>query len=148
MALFILLLGSSAYFFPRWADWNQNSRFDLVLALVDDRAVTIDGYVANTGDYAEYEGHFYSDKPPGLALLGVPAYTIVRPLVAAGAPQALRPTAAGALFSTTMRRDATSMTADKLAFFVGLTSATFLVVGVPSAALGLLLYVVAGWLGL
>ena len=110
--MFVLLLGSSAYFFPRWADWNQNSRFDLVLAMVDDRAVNIDEYVANTGDYAEYQGHFYSDKPPGLALLGVLGYSIVRPLVASGAQQGLRRTAEGALLSTTLRHDGTSMTAE------------------------------------
>jgi hypothetical protein len=141
LALFILLLGCSTYFFPRWADWNQNSRFDLVLALVDDHAVSIDGYVANTGDYAEYRGHFYSDKPPGLSLLGAPVYAVVRTLMPASGVQ---PTS---VLSTTLRSDGTGVTPAKLGFFMGLTGATFLVVAVPAAALGVLMHQLTGWFG-
>ena len=32
VAISLALLFAYGYFFPRWADWNQNSRFDLVLA--------------------------------------------------------------------------------------------------------------------
>ena len=54
--LFLILLASYTYFFPRWADWNQNSRLDLVLAIVAQHSVTIDTYYQNTGDYAYFEG--------------------------------------------------------------------------------------------
>ena len=33
--IFLLLLACYAYVLPRWADWNQNSRLNLVVALVD-----------------------------------------------------------------------------------------------------------------
>src|ERR671932_37891 len=78
LAVLLVVLACYAYFFPRWADWNQNSRFDLIVALVDDHTFAIDAYVANTGDYAAYDGHYYSDKAPGMALLGLPVYMALR----------------------------------------------------------------------
>ncbi len=62
MWLFLLLLLCYGYFFPRWGDWNQNSRLDLTMAIVEDRTLSIDAYGKNTGDYALFEGHLYSDK--------------------------------------------------------------------------------------
>src|SRR5207302_8294294 len=78
LCIFLLLLFCFTYFPPRWGDWNQSSRLDLVLAIVDDHSLTIDRYAENTGDYAYFEGHYYSDKAPGTALLGVPAYAIYK----------------------------------------------------------------------
>jgi hypothetical protein len=72
--------------------WNVNSRFGLVFAVVDHHTLSIDAYHATppfeTGDKAFYNGHYYSDKTIGLALLGVPAYALVR---AAGAVVGHRP---------------------------------------------------------
>src|SRR6266446_6445397 len=82
LAVFAMALLCYVYFLPRWADWNQSSRFDLVVALVDDHTFQIDKYVANTGDYALYDGHHFSDKAPGMALLGLPIYAAFRHLVA------------------------------------------------------------------
>ena len=47
-ALFVLLFVSYAYFYQA-GGWNQNSRFDLVRAIVEQRTTRIDGYVENTG---------------------------------------------------------------------------------------------------
>ncbi len=58
--------------------WNENTRYDLVVALVDDRTTRIDPYHQNTGDKALYDGHYYTDKPPGSSLLGVPTYALIR----------------------------------------------------------------------
>jgi hypothetical protein len=62
--------------------WNVNSRFDLVFAVVDHHTLSIDAYhdtpPYETGDKAVYNGHYYSDKTIGLALLGVPAYAFIR----------------------------------------------------------------------
>jgi len=74
-ALGVLLC--AIYVFPRWADNNVNSRLDMVVALVDDGGFQIDKYVANTVDYATVNGHFYSDKAPGVALLGAPIYAVL-----------------------------------------------------------------------
>ena len=58
----LTLLSCYAYFFPRWAEWNQNSRMDLTLAIVDQGRFAIDDYYENTGDYAVYGDHVYTDN--------------------------------------------------------------------------------------
>ncbi len=60
--------------FAGYLNWNENSRLDLTMSIVDQRSLRIDNYVNNTGDRALYEGHFYSDKAPGMSLLAVPVY--------------------------------------------------------------------------
>ena len=57
--------------------WNGYSRYDLVRALVEDGTTRIDRLQENTGDKAFYDGHYYSDKTPGTALLGVPVYWLL-----------------------------------------------------------------------
>ncbi|HVU02363.1 MAG TPA: hypothetical protein VHE30_11455 [Polyangiaceae bacterium] len=77
LAVFGLVLFSTAYFHSG-GGWNENSRFDLVRALVDDHALTIDPYAGNTGDKALFRGHYYSDKAPGLSFLAAPVYALVK----------------------------------------------------------------------
>jgi hypothetical protein len=62
---------SCAYFYEA-GGWNQNSRFDLVRAVVGHRTLQIDRFAANTGDKAVHDGHTYSDKAPGVALSAIP----------------------------------------------------------------------------
>src|SRR6266516_7219494 len=69
LALFLILCYG---FFRQVPLWNENTRYDLVLALVDDHTTIIDRYHENTGDKAIYKGHYFSDKAPGSAFLGVP----------------------------------------------------------------------------
>lgn len=146
--LLIVLLACYGYFFPRWGDWNQNSRFDLVMAIVDGHTFQIDDYVANTGDYAAYNDHTYSDKAPGLALLGVPVYAVVRYVVP---PSLVVPhlgeIAADGAFAATLRTDGGGLAADRLYTFIALAVTTFVTVAIPSAALALLFFWVAGALG-
>jgi hypothetical protein len=52
--------------------WNQNSRFDLLRAIVERHTLQIDAYHENTGDKAHFQGHYYSEKAPGLVFLAVP----------------------------------------------------------------------------
>ncbi len=75
VALFLLLFYG---FFQQSAGWNENSRLDLVRALVEQRTTTIDRFQTNTGDKAFHDGHFYSDKAPGSSLIGVPVYVGLR----------------------------------------------------------------------
>jgi hypothetical protein len=63
---------SCAYFY-QGTGWNQNSHFDLARALAEQHSVRIDRYERNTGDKALYQGHYYSDKAPGLSLAALPA---------------------------------------------------------------------------
>ncbi|MGE3512962.1 MAG: hypothetical protein AB7N65_29215, partial [Vicinamibacterales bacterium] len=86
--LFCLLFVSYAYFY-QGGGWNQNSRFALVRAITSDWSLRIDPYQANTGDKAFFDGHYYSDKAPGLALAALPAVEPVRLayLAAGGDPE-------------------------------------------------------------
>ena len=74
--LFALVFGTYAYFYQA-GGWNQNSRFDLTRAIVEQGTLSIDAYEGNTGDKAQREGHWFTDKAPGLSVLAVPAYAVV-----------------------------------------------------------------------
>jgi len=87
-AVVVLLLGVYAYFYQA-GGWNQNSRFDLVRAVVEDHALQIDRFEANTGDDARRDGHYYSDKAPGAAWLCIPPYAAAYYL--SGAPDPVAP---------------------------------------------------------
>jgi hypothetical protein len=73
-------------FFQQQPAWNEYSRYDLVRAIVEQGTTRIDSYHQNTGDAAFYEGHWYSDKSPGSAILGLPVYAGLM-LVSGGAPK-------------------------------------------------------------
>ncbi|HYH58374.1 MAG TPA: hypothetical protein VD790_04035 [Thermoleophilaceae bacterium] len=64
--------------------WAETSNFALVRALADGRA-EIDQWHWETKDKAWHDGHFYSVKAPGLALLATPAY---KALTAVGGTEA------------------------------------------------------------
>ena len=74
--LFLLAFGAYAYFYQA-GGWNQNSRFDLVRAMVERGTVQIDVYEANTGDKAFRDGHYYCDKAPGQSWLALPIYALL-----------------------------------------------------------------------
>ncbi|NTU79626.1 MAG: hypothetical protein HGA45_09515 [Chloroflexales bacterium] len=147
--IFALLLACYAYVLPRWADWNQNSRLDLVLAMVDDGTVSIDRYVVNTGDYAVYGGRAYTDKPPGLSFLALPVYMALSPALDLPAVRdRLQAIGGGGTFETTLREEGTGLRADKIRFALVQYVLTLLVVATVSAALGALLYLALGRLAL
>jgi len=73
---------SFAYFYEG-GGWNQNSRFDLLRAIVERHTLQIDAYHENTGDKAHFQGHYYSDKAPGLVFLAVPFAVAARPVLRA-----------------------------------------------------------------
>jgi len=76
LAVFLLLLCAYSYFIqPSQA--NALSRYNLVRALADDRSIIVDRYADNTIDKIRRDGHFYSDKAPGVSVLALPAYLVV-----------------------------------------------------------------------
>ncbi len=74
--LFALVFGCYGYFYQA-GGWNQNSRFDLTRAIVERGTLAIDAFQQNTGDKARRQGHWFSDKAPGLSWLSVPPYAAV-----------------------------------------------------------------------
>jgi len=79
--LFIVILAIYLYFINGFHSANELSRYSLILAIVEERRFIIDNYILNTIDISYYNGHYYSDKPPGLSFIGVPAYFFGRILL-------------------------------------------------------------------
>ncbi len=73
----------SFVYFYEGGGWNQNSRFDLLRAIVERHTLQIDAYHENTQDKAHFNGHYYSDKAPGLVFLSVPFAWASRPILRA-----------------------------------------------------------------
>lgn len=139
--LFLLLLACFSYTFPRWADVNQNSRLDMVVAIVEDHTFQIDPYVSNTVDYAKVGEHYYSDKAPGAAFLGLPVYALLKPIL--DLPLLRRLTdwlANNPAFVASLRATGTGVVEQKVRFALALVAITFVVSALPTALLGLMLY--------
>ncbi|HEV2975412.1 MAG TPA: hypothetical protein VGX69_10555 [Solirubrobacteraceae bacterium] len=82
----ILLVGLGyATMLQNWSD-NQSSHYDLIRAL-DAGRTTIDYGPYPTKDKAEYHGHYFSARAPGLALYSLPFYELLK---GAGAPAIAR----------------------------------------------------------
>jgi hypothetical protein len=69
--LFFVIFLSFLYFYEG-GGWNQNSRFDLLRAIVEHHTLRIDFYHENTQDKASFGGHYYSDKAPGVVFAALP----------------------------------------------------------------------------
>ncbi len=137
----IVLLACYAYFFPRWADPNQNSRLDMIVAVVDDGTFMIDRYVNNTVDYAKVGEHYYSDKPPGSAFLGIPVYAGLKVLLNTPLMDKLVVKLANnAAFQSTLKADGSGVYADKVRFAIAQVALTLIIPVLASVILGLLLY--------
>lgn len=87
LAIFLIVFSAYAYFYQA-GGWNQNSRFDMVRAGVEQRSSSIDRYHRNTGDKAcrgpngrcvkaGPGDHYFCDKAPGASWLAMPMYAIV-----------------------------------------------------------------------
>jgi hypothetical protein len=141
ITLVVLLTVAFVYVLPRWADWSQNSRLNLTLAIVDDGTLSIDRYYENTGDYALFEGKHYTDKAPGPSFLAVPVYVAVRPILhTAVAQRLIDRIARSAAFATTLRAEGTGLLKAKVYYAVVLYICTIFISALPSAVLGAMLY--------
>jgi len=64
---------------------NPHSRFALLCAMVEDHSLRIDPYHDMTVDWARTpDGHYYSNKAPGPALIGLPIFWLVDKATTAG----------------------------------------------------------------
>jgi len=145
IALLLILLVCYAYTFPRWADPNQNSRLNMVVAVVEDGTFQIDKYVANTVDYAKVGDHYYSDKAPGAAFAAIPFYAGLKVMLDRPFMDGLTERLANsAAFQSTLREDGSGVSKQKVRFAIAQVMLTFIVSALPSALLGLLLYRLSG----
>ncbi|MFA9401878.1 MAG: hypothetical protein ACERKY_02305 [Anaerolineales bacterium] len=145
VALFFILFICLVYTFPRWADPNQNSRIDMVMAIVDDGTFMIDQYVENTVDYAKVGDHYYSDKAPGVSFLGVPLYAGLKELVDTTQVKNLTTRlAASETFKNTLRAEGSGVFEKKVHFALAQVALTFTLAALPTAVLGVLMYRLLG----
>lgn len=141
IAIFLLVLFLSAYTLPRWADPNQNSRLDMVFAVVEQGSFQIDAYVENTVDYAKWDGHYYSDKPPGTAFLGIPIYSGLRFVLNTPALDAVVEKLANSpSFQATLREGGSGVYAEKVRFALAQVVLAFLLAAVPTALTSVMIY--------
>jgi hypothetical protein len=139
--LLLILFISYAYFFPRWADWNQNTRLNLTLAVVETGSLSIDPYHENTGDKLYYQGRYYSDKAPGLSFAAVPVYAVLGPVFYSGPVlSVLERLASSPALESTLNPEGTGASVDKVIFALVQYISTVLLVSLPSALLGTLLF--------
>jgi hypothetical protein len=77
LIIFCLLAFVYAYFYQD-GSWNGNSRFGLIFAIVQEGRLAIDTYHnregTKTGDKAYFNGHYYSDKAIGPSVVGAIFY--------------------------------------------------------------------------
>jgi hypothetical protein len=141
ISLFLLLLLCYTYTLPRWADPNQNSRLDMVVAVVEDGTFRIDDYVENTVDYAKVGEHYYSDKAPGAAFLGIPVYAVLKVFldqpIMDGVMDGLADNEA---LEATLREDGTGLLEHKVRFAIAQVALTFVASALPTALMGALMY--------
>lgn len=139
--LFFILLIAYTYFFPRWADQNQNSRLDMVVAVVDDGTFQIDAYVENTVDYAKVGEHYYSDKAPGAAFLGIPVYMVLKRFLDLPIMDSLMGRLAdNEALKATLREEGTGLLEHKVRFAIAQVALSFVTSALPTALMGALMY--------
>jgi hypothetical protein len=141
IGLFVILLVCFTYFFPHWADPNQNSRLDMVVAVVEDGTLQIDKYVSNTVDYAKVGEHYYSDKAPGTAFLGIPFYAGLKGFLDTPLMDGLMTRlSTNRAFQATLRENGSGMLLQKVRFALAQVALTLIASVLPSAFLGVLIY--------
>ena len=85
--LFLLVFITFSYFY-NGAAWNHISRINTIFSFVEPNtpdylSFRINRFIIdpiggkNTGDWAKFEGNYYSNKAPGVALIGIPFYYLV-----------------------------------------------------------------------
>jgi hypothetical protein len=74
LALVALFLGLATH--RSYGGWNDTSRLGMVEAIVEHGRLWVDKTEMGkkSGDVCMIDGHYYSDKPPAVALLAVPVY--------------------------------------------------------------------------
>ena len=141
VGLFLLLSLCYTYTLPRWADPNQNSRLDMVVAVVEDGTFQIDEYVENTVDYAKVGEHYYSDKAPGAAFLGIPVYAVLKQFLDLPIMDGLMDKlASNEALKATLREGGTGLLEHKVRFAIAQVALTFVASVLPTALMGALMY--------
>jgi len=77
LIIFFVLLLSYLFFSQNYKNSNIVSRMSLTLSILQERTVKINRFHEATTDKAYYNGDYYSDKAPGIALSSLPVSAVV-----------------------------------------------------------------------
>ncbi len=88
--LFILFFATYSYFF-QGGGWNQNIRICQIRAMLNQHTFAVDEYkedsqdppfeFVNSGDWSYRDGHYYSNKSPGLSFMALVPFGVTEYLV-------------------------------------------------------------------
>jgi hypothetical protein len=82
--------------FPHFLSPNEFTRWLTAAAIVDDHTFQVNRYLPMFGggldDLSEIDGRVYSNKAPGLAVVGLPGYAVARAVVGPPSPATMRVT--------------------------------------------------------
>lgn len=131
-SIIVIVLLVAAYCIPRGPMWNADSRVFVTASIVDRGSLNIDPFASQTGDIARVGAHYYSDKAPGLSLLAVPVYAVLKYTLLGGRPYA-------ALFA---------VPEDQRFDFLPRFVLALVYAGIPTAVLAAMLYLFFGRMGL
>jgi hypothetical protein len=76
--LVLALIGMAAFSFYHGGGAQDVSRLALTQSVSADRSLRIDRWAEGAVDTALYDGHYYSDKAPGMSFLALPTYVLLR----------------------------------------------------------------------
>jgi len=85
-AVAIVVFLAAAYFILPGSQVNADTHLFLTVSVVDRGTLTIDPFSRLTSDIAAWHGHYYTDKAPGLSVLGVPLYALIKLTLLHGQP--------------------------------------------------------------
>src|SRR5436190_4971732 len=96
IALYALLALLIIPVYPHFPSPNELSRWAVAASIVERHTLEVSAVLPLLGgqfeDLAESNGRVYSNKAPGGALIGLPAYAIARVFTGPPSPQSTRPT--------------------------------------------------------
>lgn len=81
IGLFLLVWLSCIWFGSNDYNPNNLTRLFAAISLVEDHDATIDEFETMTVDKAQFDGHFYMDKTPGMTLMTLPAIWLADTLI-------------------------------------------------------------------
>lgn len=82
--------------FPHFLSPNEFTRWAAAAAIVDDHTLQVNRFLPLLGerfeDLSQVDGRIYSNKAPGLAFVGLPAYAVARAIAGPPSPATMRVT--------------------------------------------------------
>lgn len=84
VAVALAVIVVAAFFIERGLQSNAGTHLYLTVSILDRGTLNIDPFHLDTVDLAGANGHFYADKAPGLSLLALPFYAILKLVLAHG----------------------------------------------------------------